>query len=426
MTAWWFAEQATSTTHFHILSFEGPDPYSQAGGIAHRISGLARALPSRGFETHLWFVGDPENAGHERRGTLHLHRWCQWISRHHPGGVYDGEEGKCADYAGSLAPYLFAEKLLPHLRTGGRAVILAEEWHTVDAVLHLDWLLRRAELRDRVKILWNANNTFGFHRIDWPRLARAATITTVSRFMKHQMWALGVDPVVIPNGLSAEAFELPRDDGVAEIRRRSGARLLLAKVARWDPEKRWLQAIRIVGELKRVGLRPLLLARGGVEAHGSEVFQEAAAQGLRIVERRTDAAGIRAVTEVLDEEDGSDVVALTAPLDAEAKRALFHAADAVLANSGREPFGLVGLETMAVGGVACTGATGEDYAVAGKNALVLQTDDPREFLGLFAHIRRDPRRERALRSRGRATAREYTWSEVIRRDLLPRVSLARA
>jgi len=37
---------------FHILSFEGPDPYAQAGGIASRVTGLALALANGGFETH--------------------------------------------------------------------------------------------------------------------------------------------------------------------------------------------------------------------------------------------------------------------------------------------------------------------------------------------------------------------------------------
>jgi hypothetical protein len=50
----------------------------------------------------------------------------------------------------------------------GRArVILAEEWHTVDAMLHLDWLLRLAGVREQVTLFWNANNTFGFDRLDW-------------------------------------------------------------------------------------------------------------------------------------------------------------------------------------------------------------------------------------------------------------------
>src|ERR671914_2243512 len=96
---------------FHMLSLEGPDPYAQAGGIATRVSGLAQALADTGFETHLWFVGDPELPGHETCDFLQLHRWCQWISRYHPAGVYDGEEGKRADYAASLPPYLCQDVL---------------------------------------------------------------------------------------------------------------------------------------------------------------------------------------------------------------------------------------------------------------------------------------------------------------------------
>lgn len=88
---WSLSPRAQDTqTQVHILSFEGPDPYARAGGIASRIVGLAQALADNGFETHLWFVGDPDLPGNEMRQQLWLHRWCQWISRHHPAGVYDG------------------------------------------------------------------------------------------------------------------------------------------------------------------------------------------------------------------------------------------------------------------------------------------------------------------------------------------------
>ena len=103
---------------FHILSFEGHDPYACAGGLASRINGLVHTLAEVGFETHLWFVGDSQLPGHETQGQLHLHRWCQWISQYHPGGVYDGEEGKRVDYATSLPPFLCHELLLPHLLAG--------------------------------------------------------------------------------------------------------------------------------------------------------------------------------------------------------------------------------------------------------------------------------------------------------------------
>jgi glycosyltransferase involved in cell wall biosynthesis len=369
-------QSSTIDTQFHILSFEGPDGYARAGGIASRITGLSEALAEAGFETHLWFVGDPELLGHENRGQLWWHRWCQWISHYHPAGVYDGEEGKRADYAASLPPFLLREALLPHLQRGGRAVILAEEWHTVDTVLHLDWLLRNAGVRDQVIIFWNVNNTFSLERIAWDRLAAAAVITTVSRFMKYQLWERGINPLVIPNGLTADAFVPPDRETVAALRSRVRNRTLLSKVARWDPDKRWLLAVETVRVLKNLGWRPLLLARGGIERHGAEVLATAAASGLRVAERTGPAKGVRGLLQALEGMDHADIVHLRTPLEPESCRVLFRGSAAVLANSGREPFGLVGLETMAAGGVACTGSTGEDYVVPGQNALVLETVDP--------------------------------------------------
>ena len=105
-----------------------------------------------------------------------------------------------------------------------------------------------------------------------------------------------------------------------------------------------------------------------------------------------------------------DILNLCSPLDPESRLVLFHSAAAVLANSQHEPFGLVGLETMAAGGVACIGYTGEDYAVPGHNALALETNDPQEFLDLFGTLRCNPSMERALRRAGRATAQHYAWS----------------
>jgi len=414
-------QNSTTDLQFHILSFEGPDGYARAGGIASRITGLSEALAQAGFETHLWFVGDPELSGHENRGRLSLHRWCQWISQYHPAGVYDGEEGKRADYAASLPPFLLHEVLLPHLQRGGSAVVLAEEWHTVDAVVHLDWLLRNARVRDKVTIFWNANNVFSFDRIAWDRLSAAAVITTVSRFMKYQLWERGVNPLVIPNGLNADAFAPPDREAVAALRSRVRNRILLSKVARWDPDKRWLLAIDTVRVLKNLGWRPLLIARGGIEEHGAEVLARARAAGLRVIERSGFVRGVRDLLQALEGIGDADIVHLRTPLDAESCRLLFRGSAAVLANSGREPFGLVGLETMAAGGVACTGSTGEDYVIPGKNALVLETTDPWEFVALFRELSADPLRDRALRRAGRATAEQFSWQNIVKRLLLPRL-----
>jgi glycosyltransferase involved in cell wall biosynthesis len=408
---------------FHVLSFEGPDLYARAGGLATRVQGLAQTLAELGYETHLWFVGDPELPGHEAHERLHLHRWCQWISEHHASGVYDGEAGKQRDFSTSLPPVLFAEHVMPHVREGGRAVVLAEEWHTADAVLHLDWLARQAGVRDRLTLLWNANNTFGFERIRWAELARAAVVTTVSRYMKHRMRGEGVEPLVVPNGLAADSFDRPDPAAVAELRRRFRDRTVLSKMARFDPDKRWVESIDITAELKRQQWRPILLMRGGAEAHGHEVLGRAAEQGLRVVERAWREPGAAGLVAALQDVADADVVDLRSFVDAESRRVLFRASDAVLANSGHEPFGLVGLETMAVGGLACTGCSGEDYAVPGQNALVLETSDPHEFVGLYRRVRANPEHGRALRRAGRFTSRRYAWSQVVERVLLPRVEL---
>jgi len=85
----------------------------------------------------------------------------------------------------------------------------------------------------------------------------------------------------------------------------------------------------------------------------------------------------------------------------------------VLANSEKEPFGLVGLEVMASGGVAYVGRTGEDYAVPFSNAVVMQSDDPRELLTTHVTLRRRPEMVAAIRASGRATARRFEWPKVL-------------
>ncbi|QQR90400.1 MAG: glycosyltransferase family 4 protein [Myxococcales bacterium] len=412
-------------TQFHLLSFEAHDSYSRAGGLGTRVIGLSEALARAGYPTHVWFVGDPALPGYEADGALHLHRWCQWISAYHPKGVYDGDAGKENDYASSLPPHLVQAQLLPHIQKGGKAVVIAEEWQTVNAVLHLDWLLRKAGIRQHVRIFWNANNVFGFEHIDWKRLERAAIITTVSRYMKQLMAAQGIESVSIPNGLAPDAYQPADSAAVRTLRQRFSNRLLLTKMARWDPDKRWLGSVELVRELKSQGYRPLLIARGGSEAHGDEVLRAMADSGLHVLDRKAAAAGgLSGFIEALDQNNGYDVINYQSFIDSSSRRVLFQASDAVLANSRHEPFGLVGLEAMAVGGIACTGCTGEEYAIGGHNALVLQTGQPSEFMGLYSQLRHSFEQMTSMRMAGRQTAQQYAWSEIIQSSIIPRVLCA--
>ena len=411
---------------FVILSFEGPDVYSQAGGLGVRVKGLSRALALLGYETYLYFCGDPDLPNEEdiEGGRLHLRRWCQWISAMHREGVYDGEEGKIRDWNSSLPTSLIDGVIAPAVAGGSDVVLLGEEWHTSWSMKLISDLLYDRGLRDRVVMLWNANNTFGFHRIDWGALNNAATVTTVSRYMKVRMWDRGQNPIVIPNGIPAESIKEGDPAVDAELREAASADHFWFKIGRFDPDKRWLMAVSAAAYLKRRGRAVKLLIRGGREAHGSEVIDHALNQGLEVRHAETppDAAGLAAL---LRESRDADLLNLTTFVDDSLLRAVYSASDAVLANSGHEPFGLVGLEVMAAGGLAVTGATGEDYAEPYRNAVVLETDDPVEITTELSALKERPRLVAQMRKRGLATARDYVWANVID-QLMLRVRFAAA
>ena len=403
-------------TVFALLCFEGPDQYSQAGGLGTRVKELSRALAEGGYETHLFFVGDPELPGLETllEGRLTLHRWSQWISRSHPGGVYDGEDAKIRDWNHSLPSHLIDTVVTAAARTGKKVVVLGEEWHTAESMNLLADALFYRGLRDRVVILWNANNLYGFDRIDFAALGRVSTITTVSRYMKHRMREWRVNPIVIPNGIPASAIRTPSARIVANLREAAAADLFCFKIGRFDPDKRWLAAIAALGLLKRQGLKVRLLMRGGREPHGADVLAHAAMHGLKLQDAPgpRDAAGVgRLLRE--GAAAGADVINLVSFLPESILGPIYAAADVVLANSGHEPFGLVGLEVMAAGGLAVTGSTGEDYAAGFRNAIVLETDDPIELVTALHGIHDRPELAKAMRREGVLTAADYTWEKVI-------------
>jgi glycosyltransferase involved in cell wall biosynthesis len=86
---------------------------------------------------------------------------------------------------------------------------------------------------------------------------------------------------------------------------------------------------------------------------------------------------------------------------------------ATLANSGHEPFGLVGLEVMAAGGIAVVGSTGEDYATSLQNALVTETPDPGELVEYLLELSHNEELATRLRLNGRATAEQFIWPNVL-------------
>jgi len=396
-----------------LLSFEGPDRYSSVGGLGTRETSFARALGDAGVATSLFFVGDPALPPVEEFAPgVTLRRWCQWISAYHPRNVYDGEDNKVRDYSVSVPAFVVTDIVGPAVAAGERVLVIAEEWQTVAATIALDALLRARGWRDAVTILWNANNTYGFDRIDWSALRRAAAVTTVSKYMRFELARWGVPALVVPNGIDESLLDGPPRELVARLRQALRGRPALFKVGRFDPDKNWLQAIDAVAELRTMGFTPQLVLRGGREPYGSEVFAHARARGLTVERVEADGDDGEAVASGLAAAQ-ADIVHLQAFLPDATLFALYVASDAVLANSSKEPFGLVGLEVMASGGIPVCGATGEEYAEPFVNAIVCDTNDGRELAEYLRASFGDERAADRMRQAGYATANRYLWPTVL-------------
>jgi len=401
-------------TEFVILSFEGPDDYSMAGGLGVRVNHLSSTLANMGYRTHLLFVGDPGLPGEEVRcgGKLVLHRWCQWISSYHPSGVYDGEDGKLHDFNESIPRFVMDGIISPVAGHGKLVAVLGEEWQTAEAMCQLRDALSHGELGHRVIMFWNANNTYSFDRIDWRRLSQATTLTTVSRYMKHIMWRMNLNPLVIPNGIPKSLLRRVDDKRVARLRHALGADLIMCKVARWDPDKGWDAAVEATAKLKETGLKVMLVARGGIEPYGKRVINRARSLGLEVRQARPKPGSWDDYLIPLERATPADIVDVRSPLPLGFLRVLYRASDCVLANSRHEPFGMVGLEAMAAGGVAFTGCTGEDYAIPFVNCFVLDTADAMEMVNYSTYLQDNPNESRRIRESARHTAGYFTWDAV--------------
>lgn len=413
--------QSRHRLEFVVLSFEGPDSYSMVGGLGVRVTEMTRTLAEMGFVTRLFFVGDPEATSVESHcdGRLHLHRWSQWVSQQYPRHVYQGELAKVEDYQNSLPSFLLEKVIGPNAARGITTIVLGEDWQTARTVSKTADLVKSQGLLRRCLFLWNANNTFGFEGIDWKSLTEHTQLLTVSRYMREKMRHRSLTPLVVQNGIPPRYWD-EVDEKTGRALRRLFPDLLLCKVGRYHPDKCWLMAVEAVGECKRLGLKPTLILRGGSEEYRNEVLAKASEQGLSWEQVRP--AGLEAsqILEAISHHANADILELDFFVPESFLRSLYWASQAVLANSGHEPFGLVGLEVMACGGVAITGTTGEEYLLSFFNGIAVGSEDPREITVYLRELRNHRSMAKSLRENGKNTARLFDW-EIVIKDLLRKI-----
>lgn len=414
-------------TIFVLLSFEGPDLYSLAGGLGVRMTELSETLAKSKFTTHLFFIGDPKKTTKEKliNNKLILHRWCQKISEKFPLGIYQGEKEKVAFFEKNLPIYVASKIIQPAVVKNNKfVVILSEEWQTARTLINIYRELKKRNLTSKTVLFWNANNIFGFSKINWKSLNKISTITTVSRYMKCFLLRHKVNPLVIPNGIPRRLLKEISLAKVNSLRKILKDRIFLFKIGRYDPSKRWIMAIEAIAKLKKLKHHPILLIRGGMgQKHRVDIIKKAKNLNLKIKTLELTRPDWSNILNILNKEKKADILELNFYISEEILRIFYRAADAVLANSVHEPFGLVGLEAMAAKGIVFTGASGEDYARSLENSLVVETNNSEEIVIYLLDFLKHPSIKKRIRKKAYLTAKDYIWNKVIQ-ELIYRLELA--
>src|SRR6185503_1784920 len=259
---------------------------------------------------------------------------------YHPKDVYDGEDGKYSDFSRTVPPHL-ADLASEAERRGERTVMLFEDWQTAAAAIGAATICRARGVH--APMFWNANNTYGFGRVDFPVLRRLVSITTISRYMRMELQKVEVEAAILPNGIADRWLKPVPPADPAALRAAFGERPTFVKVARFDPDKRWLWAIDAVAAMRDAGMRPRFIMRGSRSDYADVIGARIRARGLNVDRLALPPAATPQDLAAAIATTSGEVVFLDFFIAERTLRALYAAGDGVLANSEKEPFGLVGL-----------------------------------------------------------------------------------
>jgi glycosyltransferase involved in cell wall biosynthesis len=119
-------------------------------------------------------------------------------------------------------------------------------------------------------------------------------------------------------------------------------------------------------------------------------------------------------------------VRLSGFVSEEALAERYAAADAAVALSEYEGFGLPALEAMGRGVPLVAADRPSLNEVVGDGALLVDPRSPAEIAAALTALLDDPARAAALAARGRAVASRYSWAETARRTRDVLLAAARA
>ncbi len=397
-------------TNIVLLSFEGPDQYARRGIVGGYVSGLGHAFADAGFATTIVFVGDPDAPREEElaqtgTGALRLVRWGQWISRYYPDGPYEDEDARVLDFAEGVPAYI-ADLSEAHLReqTSQSAapglVVIACEWQTSQALQGLhDELLRRG-LRHRAVLIWHMGHILNLGHVDLAAVARTSAITTVSRYLKHELWKHGQDPLILPPGVDDRHFDSAPADVQAGISALAGSRpLLFAPVL---PPTRSSAIYGALATLRNAGIRPLL-----VLGHPPDDDTVAAASQHRF--SVTAQGELRMPSTVPD----ADLLFPSEPLPEVAIRAFYEVALATLLVDHGDATATSLLQAMAGRAVVVADNAMHDPLIPFANGVALETTHPAEVVATLIELLRNPESLASIRINARRTAAGYAWPHTL-------------
>jgi len=274
-------------------------------------------------------------------------------------------------------------------------------------------------------MFWNANEIYGFEQIDWDFLSRATTITVASEYMKQIMLKKGINPIVLPNGIPEVLLEPVDEAVVSQIKEALGAETIFTKVDRWRQDNGWKATVNAIHNLNRVGDSAKLLAHIGMESDRKKVAHEAKSLGMVIENITSQIDSNNSYLNVMSENDltrysqalakasTSDIFNFAFPIPPSLLKLLYRASDVVLASSGHDPFGLMGMEAMAAGAIVFTNRKAEGIAKHMGNAIVLDKYTAEEIQFYVSYLRMHPEKREMIRASARKTAEQWTYKEVV-------------